>query len=180
MTNSLGPSGGARAGSSRAILIAAAILAGMVVVGGAAWALAPGIADPHAPVVINNTAVAPLPTLGVQNVESGSVLFAQYCAACHGAELQGAANWKVRLSNGSLPPPPHDDSGHTWHHPDPVLLSIVTNGGDPAYNGVMPGFAETLTDDQMAAILDFIKSQWSREHREYPWWMTVTTQGKQP
>ncbi len=157
-----------------------AILVGVILVGGAAWNLASGGQDPNAPVVINNTAVPPLPTLDAQRVKAGTALFAQYCAACHGAELQGAPNWKVRLPNGSLPPPPHDDSGHTWHHPDPLLVSIVTHGGDPAYNGVMPGFGATLTEAQVSDILDFIKSHWSREHREYQWWMTVTTQGTQP
>ena len=154
-----------------------AVLIGVLLIGLAAWIVAP---NPDAPVVINNTAVPPLPTLDPQRVADGAALYAQSCAACHGAELQGGADWKVRLPNGALPPPPHDDAGHTWHHPDPVLLSIIANGGDPAYNGVMPGFAVTLTPDQMAAILDFIKSRWSREHREYQWWMTATTSGNQP
>lgn len=162
------------------LILLGAILAGVVLIGGAAWAMASGGPDPNAPVVINQTAVPPLPTLDAQRVEAGAALYAQYCAACHAADLQGAPNWKVRQPNGSLPPPPHDDTGHTWHHPDPLLLSIVTKGGDPAYNGVMPGFGTTLTDDQMTAILDFIKSHWSREHREYQWWITVTTQGTQP
>ena len=148
----------------------------------ALWIVRPdGVSGPsNGPVVINNTAVPPVPTLDPQRVATGETLYAQYCAACHGADLRGAADWKQRLPSGALPPPPHDDSGHTWHHPDDQLLSIVANGGDPAYNGVMPGFANTLTPDQMAAILDYIKSHWRRDSREYQWWMTVVTRGGTP
>ncbi len=148
----------------------------------AVWIVRPELfgAASNEPVVINNTAVPPVPTLDPQRVSTGATLYAQYCAACHGSDLKGAADWKQRLPSGALPPPPHDDSGHTWHHPDAQLLSIVANGGDPAYNGVMPGFASTLTPDQMAAILDYIKSHWNRDSREYQWWMTVVTQGRTP
>lgn len=158
-----------------------AILIGMLLTGLAAWIVALNVlgGDSQAPVVINNTAVPPVPTPDPQRVATGATLYAQSCAACHGADLQGAPNWKQRLPNGALPPPPHDDTGHTWHHPDSLLVSIVTNGGDPAYNGVMPDFAASLTQDQIMSILAFIKSRWSREHREYQWWMTATT-GNQP
>ena len=126
------------------------------------------------PVTINGTTVPPVPTLSAERVAAGEGLYAQYCAACHGAALEGAPNWKVRLANGSLPAPAHDGTGHTWHHPDEQLLSIVAQGGDPAYNGVMPGFAASLTTDQMTAILDFIKSRWGSREREYQWWITAT------
>lgn len=171
-----------RARLTPAMTALGAVVIGVILIGLAAWILAPtGFGpDPNAPVVFNHTAVPPVPTLNPERVAAGAARYAQSCAACHGADLQGAPNWKQRLPTGALPPPPHDDTGHTWHHPDPVFLSIVTHGGDPAYGGVMPGFAATLTEDQMTDILDFIKSRWSREHREYQWWMTVTTQGSQP
>jgi hypothetical protein len=71
-------------------------------------------------------------------------------------------------------PPPHDSSGHTWHHPDPVLIEIITIGGDPAlYNTKMPGFGNQLTEDEIRAVLDYIKNSWEKEQREYQWWMTV-------
>jgi len=58
-------------------------------------------------------------------------------------------------------------------------VAITALGGDPAYNGVMPGFSNNLTTDQIQMILDFIKSQWGREEREYQWWISVTS-GTQP
>ena len=135
-------------------------------------------ATTNQPVTLNGITVPPVPTLDPARVASGETLYTQYCAACHGADLQGAPNWKQRLPNGSFPPPPHDPTGHTWHHPDDQLVAITALGGDPAYNGVMPGFAVSLTTDQMATILDFIKSRWGSQEREYQWWITATSRGQ--
>lgn len=126
------------------------------------------------PVVINQTAVPPLPALDSEKAAQGKILYAQYCANCHGANLEGAPNWKQSLPDGSLPPPPHDSSGHTWHHPDELLISITENGGDPAYDSKMPAFKDQLSRDEITAILEFIKSKWGREEREFQWWITVT------
>lgn len=129
------------------------------------------------PVVINGTAVPPVPTLSTDRVAQGPTLYAQNCASCHGANLEGVPNWKKTLPDGSLPPPPHDSSGHTWHHPDALLLRIIADGGDPAFNSRMPAFKDKLTEDQMRLILDFIKSKWDKDKREFQWWMTATNDG---
>lgn len=125
------------------------------------------------PVVINQTAVPPLPTLNPEKMKLGESLYAQYCAACHGVDLQGSPTWKELLSDGSLPPPPHDSTGHTWHHADELLIRIILNGGDVSRNSKMPAFKKTLTEDDAVAILEFIKSKWGREEREFQWWITV-------
>lgn len=125
------------------------------------------------PVVINQTAVPPLPKLDSEKIAQGEILYAQYCAQCHGANLEGAPNWKQSLPDDSLPPPPHDSSGHTWHHSDELLIRITENGGDPAYNSKMPAFKHQLSQGEIAAILEFIKSNWGREEREYQWWITI-------
>ena len=130
------------------------------------------------PVTINGTMVPPVPPLDPARVAQGAQLYTQYCAECHGANLQGAADWKVHRADGSLPPPPHDSSGHTWHHPDPLLVSLTLDGGDKSQGGTMPPFRDRLTADQAAEIIDFIKSRWGRSEREYQWWMTVTHQDK--
>lgn len=126
------------------------------------------------PVVINNTPVPPVPTSDPARLDQGAALYAQYCASCHGADLEGAPDWKKSLPDGSLPPPPQDSSGHTWHHPNSLLLDIMTNGGDPADNSKMPAFGDQISKDEMISILDFIKSTWGKDEREYQWWMTVT------
>jgi len=127
------------------------------------------------PVVINSTAVPPVPTLNSDRVAPGAALYVRHCAVCHGANLEGAPDWKKRLPDGSLPPPPHDSSGHTWHHSDALLLSIIANGGDPAYNSKMPAFKDKLTQDETAMILEFIKSRWGKNEREFQWWITSTS-----
>lgn len=124
-------------------------------------------------VVINQTAVPPLPTLNPDKVAQGEVLYAKYCAQCHGVDLKGSPTWKESLPDGSLPPPPHDGSGHTWHHSDELLISITANGGDLAYNSKMPGFKGKLAESEIIAILEFIKSKWAREEREFQWWITA-------
>jgi len=126
-------------------------------------------------VVINQTAVPPLPTLEAARVGRGTELYAQYCSECHGANLEGALDWKLSLPDGSLPPPPHDDAGHTWHHPDALLLEIIAQGGDPSYNSRMPAFGDDLSQDEIASVLDFIKSRWGTEARQFQWWITATS-----
>ena len=99
-------------------------------------------------------------------VALGAGIYAQHCAACHGAKLEGQPNWRVRLANGRLPAPPHDESGHTWHHPDRVLFAITRNGlvpphAPPGYESDMPPFGGKLSDEEIWAVLAFIKSHWN-------------------
>jgi mono/diheme cytochrome c family protein len=126
------------------------------------------------PVVINGTPVPQLPELDPERVSSGSVLYEKYCASCHGTNLEGEPDWKTPLEDGSFPGPPHDSSGHTWHHPDKLLLEITANGGNTEANSRMPAFQDQLTQGEMVAILEYIKSHWGNEERQFQWWITVT------
>lgn len=152
--------------------IALGLLGGVLLV-----ALLRSASATNRPVVINGTSVPPVPTHDLDRATRGGSLYAQYCAACHGVNLEGAPDWKQRLPDGSFPPPPHDSSGHTWHHPDSLLLQIMAEGGDPAYNSKMPGFQDQLSREDLSAILDFIKSRWGQEEREFQWWISVTQDG---
>ena len=101
----------------------------------------------------------------------GQKVYARHCAACHGAKLEGQPDWRKRLASGKLPAPPHDDGGHTWHHPDDVLFAITKNGmvppyAPPGYQSDMPGFAGTLSDGEIRAVLAYIASHWSAEVRK--------------
>ena len=97
-------------------------------------------------------------------VALGEVLYQQHCASCHGAELEGQTNWRLRDENGYLPAPPHDETGHTWHHPDEQLFEITKIGTEAfvgrGYRSNMIGFEDQLDDSEIWAILSFIKSQW--------------------
>ena len=100
----------------------------------------------------------------------GEKLYEQHCAACHGARLEGQPDWQKRLPNGRFRAPPHDESGHTWHHPDEVLFGITKHGLVPpyapaGYESDMPGFAGKLTDAEIRAVLAFIRARWSDEVR---------------
>lgn len=100
----------------------------------------------------------------------GRQLYMDHCARCHGAQLEGQPDWMVRKPDGRLPAPPHDASGHTWHHSNGQLLTIVRDGLEaiaPGYATDMPAFGETLTDEQILAILEFIKSTWPERERAF-------------
>jgi mono/diheme cytochrome c family protein len=101
-------------------------------------------------------------------VALGAKVYRQHCAACHGGKLEGQTDWRARLPSGRLPAPPHDDSGHTWHHPDSVLFGITKHGLVPpyapqGYQSDMPAFDGQLADDEIWAVLAYIKGHWSRD-----------------
>ncbi len=96
----------------------------------------------------------------------GRVVYLKHCASCHGAQLEGQPNWRDRLPNGKLPAPPHDDSGHTWHHTFDLLFAMTKHGlvppyAPPGYQSEMPGFGDQLSDDEIWNVLAYIRSRWS-------------------
>lgn len=100
-------------------------------------------------------------------VAAGQKVYAQTCAGCHGPNLEGQPNWEQELPTGGRPAPPHDASGHTWHHNDRSLFMTVKFGGQiTAPAGVksnMPGFQSSLSDQEIWAVLAYIKSTWPPE-----------------
>ncbi|MDG1373113.1 MAG: cytochrome c [Paracoccaceae bacterium] len=114
----------------------------------------------------------------------GASLYAENCAACHGDNLEGQANWRVQNDDGSMRAPPHDDSGHTWHHADQMLRDYTRLGGEEALKrmgvtgviSAMPAFGEIMSDDEIDAVLTFIKSTWSPQMRDHQ--RTITEASK--
>ena len=103
-------------------------------------------------------------------VQAGEEVYRTHCAACHGAKLEGQANWRERDADGYLLAPPHDATGHTWHHADDLLFEIVKYGpgmivNDPDYKTRMPAYEGVLSDDDIIAVLSFIKNTWPEDER---------------
>ena len=131
----------------------------VVLAGGGAW-LALGGGEEAAPTGLLRPADTALVALGEK-------VYAAECAACHGANLEGEPNWQTRGADGLLPAPPHDASGHTWHHADEVLFNITKHGieryAGPGYRSSMPAYEGILSDEEIVAVLSYIKSRWPKE-----------------
>lgn len=97
-------------------------------------------------------------------VERGRYLYQAACAECHGANLEGQANWQQRGTDGLMPAPPHDATGHTWHHPDQVLFELTKYGmqryAGAGYRSAMPAYRGVLSDEEIIAVMSYIKSRW--------------------
>ena len=98
------------------------------------------------------------------------VVYTENCASCHGVALEGQANWQQRDADGYLPAPPHDETGHTWHHPDEYLFLMTKYGIEKIigkkYLNNMPAYKDILTDNEIIAVLSFIKSKWPNQIQE--------------
>lgn len=135
------------------VLAAAAVLTALGVWNTLYGIRSPGGADPN----------------DAEQVALGKRVYAAHCASCHGAGLEGEADWQMRKPDGKLPAPPHDESGHTWHHPDRHLFEVTKYGtaaiAPAGYKTDMIGFGDTLSDDEIWAAIAYIKSRWPDDVR---------------
>lgn len=100
----------------------------------------------------------------------GASVYEANCAACHGVNLEGQADWRSPGDDGRLPAPPHDATGHTWHHDGDTLFRLTKYGtgaliGDTDYASNMPIYESVLSDEEIIAVLSYIKSTWPEEIR---------------
>ncbi len=110
-----------------------------------------------------------------RDLNAGRAIYAENCAACHGANLEGQQDWRKPHADGTLPAPPHDSSGHTWHHDDDLLFDYTKLGGRDAldargitgFNSAMPAFDTVLSDAQIWDVLAYIRSTWSDRERAF-------------
>ena len=110
------------------------------------------------------------PEATVVFVRSGEALFSGVCAACHGLSGEGQPNWHIRKEDGTLPPPPLNGDGHTWHHGDGFLYKVVRDGGKwmespdiPHFKSGMPAFGEQLSHDEIIGVITYVKSLWGEK-----------------
>ena len=110
----------------------------------------------------------------IVDIAAGAELYQDNCAACHGEKLEGQPNWRDKKEDGTLPAPPHDETGHTWHHGDGLLFEITKIGGKAAlanrgildFKSGMPAFEESLSDQEIWNVLSYIRSTWPERVQE--------------
>tara|TARA_E500000081_G_scaffold76428_1_gene78068 strand:+ start:518 stop:934 length:417 start_codon:yes stop_codon:yes gene_type:complete len=106
----------------------------------------------------------------VSLVSLGQKIYLQNCASCHGVKLEGQKNWQTRDDEGYLLAPPHDETGHTWHHNDEYLFLMTKYGIEKIigkkYPNNMPAYEDILSDKEIIAVLSFIKSSWPKKIQE--------------
>ncbi len=109
------------------------------------------------------------PTLNPQQVVRGEQLYQINCAQCHGFRGEGNPNWRERNPDGTYLPPPHDSTGHTWHHADTLLYQIIRDGGaiyeTPGFKSLMPAFGDQLTSEETGDVITYLKSLWAPDQR---------------
>ncbi len=111
---------------------------------------------------------SPIPTAHPL-IERGAVLYQANCQSCHGGATGG---------KGTDIPPPHNANGHTWHHPDQQLTEIILDGFSFSVGPQkMPAFKDKLSEEDVKAVLAYIKTWWTPEQRE--WQAKVTAQAGQ-
>lgn len=135
---------------------------GAVPIGAALYALATMSADADR-IVLRDT--------DTETVALGATVYAANCASCHGANLKGQADWRSPGEDGQLPAPPHDETGHTLHHDGDTLLRLTKYGagaliGDPDYASNMQIYDSVLSDEEIIAVLSYIKSTWPQRIRD--------------
>ena len=103
-------------------------------------------------------------------IAKGKIAYENNCVSCHMINLAGAENWKGLDEDGHRKAPPLNGTGHTWHHDDKTLHSIIKYGLAKlvdGYEGKMMGFEENLSDKDIDSVLAYIKSYWSKEKYEH-------------
>ena len=118
----------------------------------------------------DDSPLSPTPEATVVAVRSGEALFAGICASCHGLSGEGQPNWHIRKEDGTLPPPPLNGDGHTWHHGDGFLYKVIRDGGKwmespdiPHFKSGMPAFGEQLSHDEIVGVITYVKSLWGEK-----------------
>ncbi len=98
------------------------------------------------------------------SVVHGKQVYAASCASCHGRFLQGQPLWRMADPDRPRRAPALDETGPGWLHSDEELFAAVSEGhlpsAPPALNSRMPAFRSLMTDDEIRAVLAFVKARW--------------------
>ncbi len=121
----------------------------------------------------------PTPTLSNPILRRGEVSYSTNCAHCHGYSGEGQKPETVENTErlGMKIVPAHDASGITWKYADDLLFMVIRDGvQNPLNQYQMPPYA-ALPDDEIWAIITFMKTRWTDEQRAYQ--RTVTLYRRQ-
>ena len=132
----------------------------------------------HAAILVIGLAAAPAQAgheLEGRDLDRGHAVYAEHCAACHGAGLEGQPDWRSPGADGIYPAPPHDATGHTWHHSNAQLFEYTQIGGQGVIDGLgirnftsgMPAFGEVLEEEDIWNVLAYIRSTWPARERTF-------------
>ena len=81
----------------------------------------------------------------------GELVFEENCVACHGENGKGYIG------------PALNGSAHAWHHPDSLLVSFIRDG---IAGTQMPAQRDNLTDEEIDAVISYMKSWWTPQQRQ--------------
>ena len=105
-----------------------------------------------------------------ESLAEGRSVYQANCAVCHGPNGEGQMDWHIRKADGTLPPPPLNGDGHTWHHGDGTIFRTVSQGGAiyespalPGFQSGMPAFGDTLSHGEIVLVINYLKSTWGRQ-----------------
>lgn len=115
-----------------------------------------------APVATESMTVTAAHGLDVPKVARGAQVYKAHCAACHGANAEGAPNWHRAGPDGKYPAPPLNGTGHDWHHPTSALKRTIREGTGKL-GGNMPAWKDKLTDSDIEAVIAWFQSRWPEE-----------------
>jgi len=111
----------------------------------------------------------------------GKDVYDEFCAYCHGFNLDGKSEWFNKTDKDPAQSPRMDDQGIAWRMPDTLLFSITKNGGQkhalPGIKSEMPAFEGVVSDKEINMALDYIKSRWPEDLRAH---QKAVSKGKKP
>jgi putative copper export protein/mono/diheme cytochrome c family protein len=89
-------------------------------------------------------------------IARGAELYPGHCSSCHGSDGRGDGP-----DAKALPIPPADlTAEHLWNHSDGELFWWLSHGIDSPRGGLaMPGFADSLSEDERWALIDYVRAR---------------------
>jgi len=117
--------------------------------------------------------VSPPPALDARAAEAGRIVYIGACAPCHGADADGKG-WFGTLSYPPASPLGDED---TQARSDAELYWIIAHG--LSFTG-MPGFADRLSDEQIWAVIAYLRTLRSSTAQPLPVVPTPSTDDLRP